>query len=545
MSGGTKVVIVCGVLLVSAIMSGWMLPSRALEGHECFVTVVAREMLESGDWVVPTYNGEPRLQKTPLNYWLVAISSAIRGGTDELAGRLPSVLLAVVSTGAILLFVSQWSGFRAAVLAGLIWSTSFGFIRYGRSARPEMSLTCFVAIAMMSFYSGATASNRRKQIICMGVFWISLGLAMLAKGPAPLPLVGVPLFLYIAAGRRWKLIGKVLPVMGTIVFLAIVLPWPILVVDRLAEAAGESATLDFWKAEFVGRFMGTHDSGGKPVYYYLPYMFEFMLPWAAFVVMAMAAPFYKVWGEKRRVMFYLWLWFIGDIAIMSASGGKRMHYVFPAMPAMAILAGIILEDVIFTRCAYTARFARNLLLAHAGAAIVAAVGLAWYALSRPTALQPGVVVVLSLGGIVLTAIVVWLFWRGKSAGAVGAMFAGTCVLFMAAGAAGLFSVDTSFNRNAEVFARRVADATGGDADLIAYREVSSRFVHHYGKKVAVEQDMGRVHDYYMEGRWIVATGLSMAKLIEDGRFEIEQQWTEAEREGEKVVDGAVFGKVDK
>ena len=545
MSGRTKVVIVCGVLAVSAIMSGWMLPSRALEGHECFVTVVAREMLESGDWIVPTYNGEPRLQKTPLNYWLVAISSVIFGGTDEFSGRLPSVLLAVLSTGAILFFVSEWSGFRAAVLAALIWSTSFGFVRYGRSARPEMSLACFAAIAMMSFYSGATAANRRKQIICMGVFWVSLGLAMLAKGPAPLPLVGVPLFLYIVLGRRWKLMGKVLPIVGTIIFLAIVLPWPILVVNRLAEAAGETYTFAFWKSESVSRFMGTHDSGGKPVYYYLPYMFEFMLPWAAFVVMAMAAPFYKVWGAKRRVMLYVWLWFAGDIAIMSASGGKRMHYVFPAMPAMAILAGIILEDVIFTRCAYTARFARNLLLVHAGAGIAAAVGLAGYALSRPITLQPGVVAVLSLGGIVLTAIVVRLFWRGKSAGAIGALFAGTCVLFMAAGVGGLFSMDTSFNRNAEVFARRVADATGADADLIAYGDISSRFVHHYGKKVAVEKDMGRLHDYYMEGRWIVATGSSMAKLIEDGRFEIEQQWSEAEREGDKVVDGAVFGKVDK
>ncbi len=525
-------------------MSGWMLPSRALEGHECFVTVVAREMLESGDWIVPTYNGEPRLQKTPLNYWLVAISSVIFGGTDELAGRLPSVLLAVLSTAAILFFVSEWSGFRAAVLAGLIWSTSFGFVRYGRSARPEMSLACFVAIAMMSFYSGATAANRKKQIICMGVFWVSLGLAMLAKGPAALPLVGVPLFLYVVLGRRWKLMGKVLPIAGTIIFLAIVLPWPILVVNRLAEAAGEAATLDFWKAEFVGRFMGTHDSGGKPVYYYLPYMFSFMLPWAAFVVMALAAPFYKVWGEKRRVMLYLWLWFAGDIAIMSASGGKRMHYVFPAMPAMAILVGIILEDVIFTRCAYTARFARNLLLGHAAAGIAGAVGLAVYALSRPIALQPGVVAVLSLGAIVLTAIVVRLFARGKSVGAVGALFAGTCVLFMGAGVGGLFSMDTSFNRNAEVFARRVVDTTGADVDLIAYEGVSSRFVHHYGKKLAVEEDMDRVHDYYLEGRWIVATGSSMAKLIEDGRFEIEQQWTEAEREGDKVVDGAVFGKVD-
>ena len=50
----------------------WTLSDGALNNHECLVSVTAREMLETGDWVLPRFNGEVRLQKTPLCYWLVA-----------------------------------------------------------------------------------------------------------------------------------------------------------------------------------------------------------------------------------------------------------------------------------------------------------------------------------------------------------------------------------------------------------------------------------------------------------------------------------------
>lgn len=89
-------------------------------------------MLQTGDWVVPIYNGEVRIQKTPLNYWLVALTGKITGHIDELSVRAPSVILAILSTAAILYFVNRLLGFKTAVMSALIWSTSIGFVRYGR-----------------------------------------------------------------------------------------------------------------------------------------------------------------------------------------------------------------------------------------------------------------------------------------------------------------------------------------------------------------------------------------------------------------------------
>ena len=79
-----------------------------------FVSVTAREMLQRDDWVVPVFNGQLRLQKTPLNYWLVAGVGKITGSIDEFTARLPSVLLAILSTAAILYFAGQWLGYLSS-----------------------------------------------------------------------------------------------------------------------------------------------------------------------------------------------------------------------------------------------------------------------------------------------------------------------------------------------------------------------------------------------------------------------------------------------
>jgi 4-amino-4-deoxy-L-arabinose transferase-like glycosyltransferase len=251
----TKGLIVCGVLLLSAVSASWTFSERTLDNHECFVSVTAREMLASGDWVWPTFNGQPRLGKTPLSYWLVAGLAKITGGVDELTARLPSVIFAVLSVVAILYFVNQWLSFRVAVLSASVWATSLGYIRYSRNARPEMALTFFILLCFLSFYSAITAKDRSKQVVYMLVFWVSFALGNLAKGPAPLPLVLIPLFFYIAIFRQWRKLFNWASAAGLIIFLAIVLPWPLAIAHKL------NWDMVIWKREFVDRFFGEYARG--------------------------------------------------------------------------------------------------------------------------------------------------------------------------------------------------------------------------------------------------------------------------------------------
>ena len=204
-------------------------------------------------------------------------------------------------------------------------------------------------------------------------------------------LVLPPIFFYFAVFRQWKKIKDTLPIIGPILFLLIVLPWPIMV------AAKTPGGWAFWKREFIDRFMGDYASGHKPFWYYLLIIFLFAAPFSAFVLYAVAAPFHSVWERKRPAMWYLWLWFVVQIVVMTISGGKRQHYILPAFPAFSILAGICLYDMIFELKTFKPKEVKILFAGHIIAAVAAAAGLLYWVFTKRQSLAwPAVHIVMML-----------------------------------------------------------------------------------------------------------------------------------------------------
>jgi 4-amino-4-deoxy-L-arabinose transferase-like glycosyltransferase len=449
------------VIAISVLTAFWGLTSRAVGNHEALVGVTARNMFVSGNWVLPVFNGEPRLNKTPLSYWLVAAAGKAAGGVNDFALRLPSAALAVLSAMAIFYFVTNQLGFRTGALSALVWATTLCFFRYSHTGRPEMALTCFVTIAMLSFYSAITAKSRSKQIYCMLVFWVSFSLAMLAKGPAPLLLIFPALFFYFAILGKWKLIGKLLPVTGVILFLVIFLPWPITVLIKHPEA------VEIWKNEFLGRAAGEYASGSEPFYFYFWVMFALFIPYCAFIPLALAMPFYKIWEEKRDAIFYLFLWFAVGLAAMTLCGGKRQHYILPIMPAMAAMTGIILDDMIFVHKAYAENFSRNFLLAY-------------------------------------------LF-----------ILAGLCVIIFVR--PNILSKDEDDGNYAIRDFAQEATSAAEAKEVVGYFKVDASFIYYLNRNVPVSSDIDKIYSEYPAGCWIAASDKNFEELKKDKRFSI--VWT--------------------
>lgn len=528
-----RFLVVCSIILMVLLAAGGIIAQKPFEGHECYVTVTARQMVDSGDWVVPRFNGEVRLQKTPLNYWLVAAMGKITGSINEITARIPSELLALLLTAGIIYFAGNRIGIRCAAVCALVWITSLACFRYGQSARPEMSLTCFTAISMLSFYSGLNEKVRKKQIAFFAIFWISLSLAMLAKGPAPLPMVGVPLFVYFIYSRKWKMIGKILPIAGVLIFLAIIIPWPMALMSRLAEASGETNTLAFWKREFIDRFTGSHDAGSKPIYYYIPVMFQLMAPWVFFVPMALISPFHKIWGEKRKAMMFLWIWFVCDVIFMSISGGKRTHYILPAMPAMAILIGIIIEDIVFTKIAFTEMFASRVIKSHFLVLAAAAIAVLVYAaIKKPVALLAGPLIAAS---VLFCA----MYFKRQRKDVALVLFFTAYSLILATGYCFFIAPESEWEISKQ-FASDVAGEIPANEPVISYGRVTPRFVHYFGKDAPLETKTSTVFEKYEKGYWVVATGKFADQLQTDSRFETVKQWKNAEVQKDEVIRGAIF-----
>ncbi|MCD4830617.1 MAG: glycosyltransferase family 39 protein [Anaerohalosphaeraceae bacterium] len=457
----TPRLMVIATAAIAIVAAFFLLALAPVGNHEAYVGVSADNMLKNSEWVVPIFNSQLRLQKTPLNYWFVAAAGKVLGGVNEFCLRLPNAFLAVVSAIAIIFFVKQWAGLSAAVISAIIWSTSLGYIRYSHTGRPEMSLAVLVTIAMLSFFAGIKTQSRKEQICYMLVFWLSFALAMLAKGPAPLPLLVPPLFFYIAIFRKWKKIPSMLPIVGVIIFLAVVLPWPIAVLLKSPQA------LEIWKAEFLGRAAGDYASGGKPFYYYFRAMFALFVPWSGFIPAAIAAPFYRVWERKQKPMYYLWLWFVVSVVAMTLCGGKRQHYILAAMPAMAILTGVILDDMLFIRKAYTKIFVRNFLCIYAVALVATAI-----------------------------AGTVWLGKQGKTISHDAAVKS--------------FALETS----------EIINKKDEKSILTAYCKANPSFIYYFKRPVPVEADLAKIREIYNNGGYISATGDYMDKLENQEGFTV-------------------------
>jgi 4-amino-4-deoxy-L-arabinose transferase-like glycosyltransferase len=341
------------------------------------------------------------------------------------------------------------------------------------------------------------------------------------------------MFFYVLIFKQWKAVPRLLPIVGTLIFLAIVMPWP------LAVASKFDWHMDIWKKEFVDRFFGNYDAGHKPLYYYLYIMFVFAVPWVAFLPMALATPFFKVWREKSGPMWFLWVWFAADIVFITINGGKRQHYILPLMPAAAILIGILLEDIVFIHKAYSLKQAKNILLYHIVAIVAGAVGLIVYAAKVHSEFLSKVIIVAVIA-IALTAAIAVLFAKGRAAAACGTLFAGIIALVIISFAFFFNPLDS--DKYPMYFSRRLAQIVPQADRLEAYKDISMRNVYYFGRVIPVIEDKSQLYEDYEKGDWVVAVGEHLKELTEDGRFRIVYYDKKAEVEKRKDVPGGLFNK---
>lgn len=524
-------IIVC--LVYAVIVSFWSLSAVPLDNHECLVSATSRAMLQTGNWLLPRFNDEVRLQKTPLCYWLVASVAKITGKVDEFSARLPSACFALLSVVAILYFVTQWLGIEIAAMSAVVWISTLAFIRYSHSARPEMALCSLVTFSMLSFYSGLSAKSNRLRIIYMLIFWLCFALAMLAKGPAPLALIVPPIFFYFAIFRQWKRIKDCLPIIGPILFLLIILPWPLAVAEKIT---GSTA---FWKREFIDRFAGDYASGHKPYWYYLGVIFLFSVPFSAFVPFVLAAPFYPVWEKKRNAMWYLWLWFVVQIIVMTVCGGKRQHYILPAFSALSILVGICLYDMIFEFMAFRPRQVKIFFTCHIIAAVAALAALLFWAFTREKSfIWPSIHIAMMF--FVIIFLVSILFLQKRNVAAIIFLFAGYCAVVMVAYV--YFIVPLDFNNPSRDFSKQIKKIVPADEALVAYNYVSARTVQYAGRSIPVIHSLDEIRKEYDNEIWVVATGRDYKEMLNSRGFDIVFYRHVAERDGSKDTEGALFHK---
>ena len=293
---------------------------------------MAREMLFTGDWVTPRYNGYQYFEKPPLQIWTTAIAFQIFGIGDWQA-RLWTALTGFITILFIGFTSARIYGARAGWLAAVALASSPMWIIGGHFNSLDMGLSAFLVAALCSLLLSQTSNNQNATRRWMWVCWIMMGLATLSKGliGAALPLM--VLIVYSMSSWNWKIWKQLSLVSGLMIFLAITAPWFILVSNRNPNFAEF-----FFIHEHLQRFTDDAHSRTGPIYYFVPLLLIGFLPWIFQIPGAVA----QAWRESKRGFSSAWLlvcWFVVIFGFFSISHSKLPGYIMPIFPALAMLAG--------------------------------------------------------------------------------------------------------------------------------------------------------------------------------------------------------------
>ncbi len=189
---------------------------------------IARNMLDSGDWVTAHLDGVAYLEKSPLKYWLIAISFKLFGVHDWVA-RIPVALSAVLLCW-LVFRIGAWAfSVRAGMYAGLALATSVGLFLFTRIQIPDVTITATIALAMWAFLR---ALEEDRHVLWAAIMAAAIGTGLLLKGliAALFPIAAALLYLVFARPRdAWK---RLHIVSGIAIALAIAAPWHVLATLR-------------------------------------------------------------------------------------------------------------------------------------------------------------------------------------------------------------------------------------------------------------------------------------------------------------------------
>jgi 4-amino-4-deoxy-L-arabinose transferase-like glycosyltransferase len=287
---------------------------------------IAREILASGNWLIPHLNLLPYLEKPPLVYWLTALSFGGLG-PSELAARLPAALSALGGVYLAYRLGRSFWGRGPAVTSALVLGTSAGYLAMGRLLTLDMTFALFLNLGVGL---GFLALRRPRPFLWLWAYG-ALALAVLTKGPVAVVLAGLIWGAWALLSRQ-PLASLIQP-RAWMLLAAVSLPW---------FARVQWQFPDFFRFFILEHHLGRYlspEMHPQPLYYYLPVLLGLMLPWSWLLPWSLSRR--ETAADPERLFLLLWAGVI--LTFFSLSRGKLPSYILPALLPLALLLGRTLD----------------------------------------------------------------------------------------------------------------------------------------------------------------------------------------------------------
>ncbi len=330
----TKLNLHRGLCLLLLFVCANLIAYRGLnEPDEGRYTEIAREMLVTGDYLVPRIKGVPHFAKPPLVYWSIAASMAIFG-VNEFGARFPGFLAAMIVLFLTMDLVRRFGGSRVARwFAVCALMTTVEFFALSQIVTTDMILCAFVVVAMWSRCRALESDSSRT--VWNLVFWMALGGGMLTKGPIILMVVFVGLLTACFFERSWRVLRGMGWLWGLPGALALALPWFLILIDQ------DPDLLDFFIGDEIAARLQSGRGRAQPFVYFFVVLPLVLLPWTFSIIPIGRSLF----SRRHKALPLLFGWVLGPFLIFSMSSSKLWTYMLPLIPPAIVILALGFDDL--------------------------------------------------------------------------------------------------------------------------------------------------------------------------------------------------------
>gem|GEM_PF-4243016 len=385
--------------------------------HEARAAIRTEGLMNEGGWIVPQFydegSGEPMqdFQKPPLPFWIAGALSKLTGRVDPWTMRAPQAAASILTMLLLVLWVRQAACWRIGLVTGLVYTTSYVAIFYGRRAEVDAQLVLFTVAAMYAYWQGVARARGWGQAGWFALAWAALGATVLIKGPIAVVVFGamvLAMVLIAQEARRWRVLLRL--AVTAPVLLLVAAPWYLYCLHAHPQA------YDVWRQHSVGRVEGNL-AGGEVWWFYLLHAPKIWAPWLVAIPVGVWAA-----AARKRVgplaLKFLLAWAVGGLVILSISKAKWTHYSLLFTPPVLVFAGIGLDWILYDVPVRLRGLAMHVYRAHWMFLPLALTAVGAVGLAKGVEEYRGVCIAMIAAGIFAQSLVAVLYLAGRRGASV-------------------------------------------------------------------------------------------------------------------------------
>jgi len=327
-------------LLIALVMALYFtrLTTLPIVGEESRWARGAVQMLASGDWIVPRQQGQVFPERPPMSSWAMALMGTLRGGVDDVAVRLPSVLAVLLTTLVVYAYARNFLSPFGAFASAAAFATMGQVMQLGRMGESEALFTLLLAGALLAWHAGYARGWR--PVVAWSVGYGLAALASLVKAPQPPVYFAAATSVFLVLQRDWRWLLSWSHAVGIAVYAAVIAAWQI----PFYIATDWQSVVAIWTGLAADRI--SLDRLAVHVVTFPLETFACLLPWSPLLPLLARRRLRGMVAGHGTMMSFLVTAVAATYPTLWFASGARGRYFMPLYPCIAVLIGAIIQHCV-------------------------------------------------------------------------------------------------------------------------------------------------------------------------------------------------------